>query len=357
MVQLPIKTHLINLARVKNPQEPRASFLRLDKNENAVGFDSELTEIFKKQITPEFLAIYPEIDSLYNKIAGHLGLQEENIYISAGSDSAIKAVFEVFINRGDKVALLHPTYAMFYVYVKMFEAEPVKIGYKEDLSLTENEVIEAISGCKLLCLANPNSPTSTVISPEGIRKILDFCLKENIVVLLDEAYYPYYPVSSVGLISEFPNLIVTRTFSKAMGLASCRLGFAAGQAEIISYLHKVRPMYEINAFAVKLGNLILDNYHLVEKHLQEINEAKAFLEKELDGLSLPHFKGYANFILIKSDSPEKAVLLKEELKKRKILVAAGFKEDPLKNCVRVSFGNLEQMRYFINNLKQVLYGK
>lgn len=359
MAKLPIKTHLINLQRVKNPQEPRASFLRLDKNENTIEFEQEFVKILKDQITPDFLAIYPEIDSLYKKIASHLGLNEENIYVAAGSDAAIKAVFEVFIEKGDKVALLHPTYAMYYVYAAMFQAEMLKIGFKDDLSLETEDVLDIIERerPKLVCLANPNAPTGTVIPPEGIKRIVEFCSENNIIVLIDEAYYPYYTHSAISLISDYPNLVITRTFSKAMGLASARLGFAVGQKEMIESLHRVRPMYETNAFAAKFGELVLDNYHIVEKNAEQVSKAKKYLEEELSALGLPFFKSCANFILIKTDSPEKALWIKQEMKKRKILIAAGFKEPPIENCIRVSLGNVEQMRYFTDNLKEIINGK
>ena len=359
MAKIPAKAHLINIQRVKNPQERRGSFLRLDKNENTIGFDKEITELLKSQITSDFLSAYPEIDSLYGKIASHLKCGENNIYITSGSDAAIKAVFEVFVEKGDKVALLDPTYAMYYVYGETFGAELLKINFKEDLSLDAENILNLIEKerPKLICLANPNAPTGTIISPEDIKKIAVFCLKYDIIILIDEAYYPYYPHSAFPLILDFPNLIITRTFSKAFGLASCRLGFAVGQPEIIGYLYKVRPMYETNAFAAKFGELILDNYGIVEKNVEEVNRAKEYLEKELSDSGIPFFKSYANFMLIDVSSFEKAVQIRQEMKNRKILIAGGFKTAPLEKCIRVSIGNIEQMKYFFDNLKQIINGK
>ncbi|UCD55137.1 MAG: histidinol-phosphate aminotransferase family protein, partial [Candidatus Omnitrophota bacterium] len=282
-----------------------------------------------------------------------LGYSEDNIYITAGSDAGIKSVFEVFVEKEDSVALLDPTYAMFYVYTRMFQANLLKINYKKDLSLLAEDVMRTISeySPKLLCIANPNSPTGTVLPPKDIEKILDSALKRNTVVLIDEAYYPFYPVSSVELISGYPNLVITRTFSKAMGLASARLGFVIGQSRIIEYLHKVRPMYETNAFAVKFAELIMENYHLVEKGLDEVKRAKAYLEKELADLKVPYFKSYANFILIDVGSPETGIRIREGLSKKKILIKAAFNNPVLENCIRVTVGNIEQMKYFVKNFR------
>lgn len=350
---LPVKKHLMKLKRVKNPAISRLNYLRLDKNENIIGFPREFVNKVKKEIDSDFLSAYPEIHRLYQKIASGLGFPEENIYITAGSDAAIKAVFEVFVKKGDSVVLPDPTYAMFYVYGRMFQVNLIKVDYKKDLFLSAEDIIEVIS-ChkpKLVCIANPNSPTGTVLLPEDIEKILAISLKQNTVVLIDEAYYPFYPVSSVGLISDYPNLIVTRTFSKAMGLASARLGFAIGQKRIIEYLHKTRPMYETNAFAVKFAEHVLKNYHLVEKGLAEVKTAKEYLEKELDRLRIPYFKSYANFILIDALSPAKAVKIRENLARKKILVKAGFKSATLKNCIRVTIGSVKQMKYFVKSFR------
>lgn len=353
---LPVKKHLISLERIKNPAKNRLEYLRLDKNENISGFSQEFIEVLKEEVNSDFLTAYPEIDPLYKKIAGWLGCGKENIYITAGSDAGIKAVFEVFIERGNTVVLLNPTYAMFYVYTEMFQGHLIKIDYKEDLSLSDEDVIKAIYSYKpkLICIANPNSPTGTILPPESIDKIVDVASHQNSIILLDEAYYPFYPISSIQLISSYPNLVVTRTFSKAMGLASARLGFVAGQAQTIEYLHKVRPMYETNAFAVKFADIIIDNYHLVEKNLDEIKRAKEYLEEELKCLEIPYFKSHTNFILINVGSYERSIQIGEALSKRKILVKTNFKDTVLKNCIRVTIGSIEQMNYFMKNFKEIL---
>ena len=353
---LPIKRHLKNLERIKNPERDRLNYLRLDKNENTIKFPEEFMVLLRKTLSPDFVATYPEIGHLIRKIANWLSLKEENIYITAGSEAGIKSVFEVFVQKDDRVALLDPTYAMFYVYTKMFQGRLVPIGYKEDLSLSAQAVIEVLekNKPKLVCIANPNSPTGTVIEPEGINSIIDVASRLNTIVLLDEAYYPFYPISSIGLIPNYPNLIITRTFSKAMGLASARLGIAIGQPQIIEYLYKVRPMYETNAFAVKLAEIIIDNYHLVERNLQEVNRSREYLQGQLRDLGIPYFRSYANFLLIDVGSYEESVRITEALYERKILIKGGFNDKTLRRCLRVSLGSVEQMQCFMQNFRQVL---
>lgn len=354
-MKLPVKEQLIELQRVKNSFQDRRDFLRLDKNESTTGFPPEFIELFKKEITPDFLNTYPQTEQLYAKIASWLGCNQANIYLCAGSDAGIKAVFEVFVQPGDNVVILHPTYAMFYVYTEMFAARLVKVEYNQALELTADDVLRImrIHHPKLICIANPNSPTGTVIAEKGITEILDFSGKNNCIVLLDEAYYPFYAHTAIALVSRYSHLLVSRTFSKALGLASARVGFIIAQPEMIEYLSKVRPMYETNAFAGKLAGLIIDNYYLVERKLDEFRASKAYLESELTQLTIPYFKSYANFVLMNMKTLENSLRITEALYKRKILVKAGFKDNVLKNCIRVTIGNVQQMEYFVRNLKEV----
>jgi len=354
---LPVKKHLLGIERVRNPEKRLGKgILRLDKNENTIGFGAEFMDTLRKEVTSDFLSAYPEVDVLYEKIARWLKLRTDNIYLSSGSDAAIKSVFEVFVGPQDRVLLLSPTYAMFYVYAKIFQAALVEIHYKRGLELSVDEIIKALYDLKpkLSCIANPNSPTGTLISKEDLKTIVEAAAENNCVVLLDEAYFLFSPVSSIDMISRYPNLIVMRTFSKAFGLASARLGFAAGQPEIVSLLHKVRPLYEINAFAARFGELVLDNYHLVEKNIKDISAGRAFLVNELNSLRVPYYNGYGNFILINVGSFERSVKITEALREKKILIKGGFKEDVLKDCIRITLGNIDQMRRFVEAFKEIL---
>jgi len=355
-MDLPIKEHLKKIARVKNSPIKRLDYMRLDKNEGIAVFSPEMIDLFRKEITPDFLTAYPEVDSLQRKIANQLELGSDNVYVTAGSDAGIKAAFEVFVRKGDKVMLLDPTYAMFYVYAGIFEAKLVKIGFDKNLSLDVEMITRMIEEHKpkLICIANPNSPTGTILASEEMKEIASRAFGQESILLIDEAYYPFYPVSALDLVGKYSNVVITRTFSKAMSLASARAGFALGQEKIIEALHKVRPMYETNAFAVKFSELIMDNPEMIDKNLNEVKAAKEYVEARLGELGLKFFKSYANFILIDVGSFDKSVEVGKALMKRKILIKSGFSDENLKQCIRISMGNIDQMKNFIKNLEEVL---
>lgn len=349
------KKNLKNLVRIEHPTTTRLGFLRLDKNENIIGLGDRFINQVISKIDSDLISSYPEVYSIYQKISQWLNIEQDMLYVSAGSDGAIKSVFEVFVEDGDEVITIHPTYGMYYVYSEIFGANLKKIEFNDDLSLQPAKITQAITNkTKLICIANPNSPTGTIIEHSDLLKVISLAQEKDILVLIDEAYYLYYPETFIGEVSSFSNLIVTRSFTKAYGLASARLGFAVSNPYIISCLKKVRPIYEVNSFSILLGNLIIDNENIVINNMKHFNEGKKYLLDSLSSIGLNFFKSYANFLLIDMVSREFALSVKEELYKRKILINGGYTTVPLDRCIRVSISEKKHMVTFIENLKDVL---
>jgi len=354
-MRLSPKKHLLELDRVVDKNLDRDKFLRMDKNENLKGFSKEIIQDIQKMISSDFLTAYPEVDPLYNKLAEHLNIPRDKIFLSAGSDAGIKAVYEVYVDSGDEVIVINPTYAMYHVYSKMFDAQLVKVDFDENLVLPPERIIEEISpATKLVCIANPNSPTGTVFPIQDLEKIIKVASKNDALVLVDEAYYQFWGFSAIDLVLAYDNLIVIRTFSKALGLASARLGYVVSNPEIISHLFRVRPMYEVNAFAVSLGVYILEHLELVDQHITEIQNAREWLEKELFKDDLSTVPGAANFILINVGGNEKAAQIAKELLGENIVIKGGFRDACLKPYIRVGLGTLEHMRIFLKKFRKIL---
>lgn len=351
-----VKSHLADISRVKNPTKSRYGFLRLDKNENTIPLPESLVKKIREEITPEFLMVYPEIDPLYEKIAQWLHCQISNLYLASGSDGAIKTIFETYVSPGDTVMILDPTYAMFYVYIKLFQASLSPIKYGPGLTLSKEDILNQMRREKprLVCIANPNSPTGTVLRGGEIEEIVALGRDLQSVVMIDEAYGLYWHETAISLISQYPNLVVTRSFSKAVGLAAVRLGLAAGHPEIISTLHTFRPMYETNAFAVRAAQIVLDHSTLIQENVKKTLEGRDFLEVELKKMGIPFYKSNANFMNIRVGSPEKSVSIVKRLFDKKILIAGGFKDENLKDCIRVSIGSVEQMGQFLQEFRKAL---
>lgn len=349
-----IKSHLKSLKRIQNTPFDRKYFLRLDKNENIIPFPEKIINEIRKNITSDSLSTYPQFLPLYKLMARWIGCKIKNIFITAGSDAAIKSVFEAYVNPKDKVLILDPTYAMYYVYAHMFQGALFKIEYDKDLNIAVEQILKLIKKerPKLVCIANPNSPTGTIIQSLSLKEIIKTANICQAIILIDEAYYPYYPYTVCGLIGNYRNLVIIRTFSKAFGFASVRLGYAIGHKIMIENLHKVRPMYETNAFATLLGKIAFDNLSVIKSNVRKTLEGKKYLEKQLEQKGIRYFKSFSNFININVGSYKKSCKIVNKMKKRKILIGGAYKHPCLKRCIRVTVGRKSDMKIFLDELQK-----
>lgn len=351
-----VKKHIKNLYRTPIPQDSRLNYLRLDKNESPATYDKATFRKMLRQITPEVIAAYPEPHILYNKLAKWLDVGVENVIVCNGSDGAIKSIFEAFVNENDEVLILDPTYAMFEVYIKMFGAKRIGIKFDKDFSLSKEHLLDSINKkTALVAIANPNSPTGSIIDEKFLLEIARKSRRNKAIFLADEAYYHFYPKTMAGFIKRFNNLVVTRTFSKAIGMASARLGYAIGSKEIIKEMFKVRPMYEVSGFAVKLGEFIIDNDYLIKQYVKKEKEGRKFLIEELKKMGFEVFPGFANFVLVKIGSEGSRIA--DFLKSRGILIAANFSSYLLRDFIRFTTGPKDKMQVLINGLKEYLNKK
>ena len=354
-MRVPPKKNLLKLNRIFNENLNRDEFLRLDKNENLKGFSKEVIEDILKMVTSDFLTAYPDASPLYKKLAQCLEISQEQIYLSAGSDAGIKAVFEVYVESEDEVVVIHPTYAMYYVYSKMFNARLIEVSFDKNLSLPVERITEKISSTtKLICIANPNSPTGTVFSVKDLEKIIEIASENGALVLVDEAYYQFWGSSAIDLVSDHDNLIVVRTFSKALGLASARLGYLVSTPETVSHLFRVRPMYEVNSFAISLGLYMLEHPDIAKEYVNKIEQSRKWLKEELSKDGIDIAPGFANFVLINVGDSKRASQITEILLNEKIVIKGGFRETCLKPYTRVGLGTLDQMRYFLKKFREAL---
>ena len=259
--------------------------LALDKNEVT---DDALRKVIVgvlKSVPGEAVFEYPECAPYYHLLAGHLGLSAGNLLFTAGADGAIRMVFEAFISPEDTVLLTAPTFAMFPIYARMYTGRVVELAYEPSDAgpvLTAEKVCHALETHrpKLFCLSNPDSPTGTIFKMDDLIRIIQSAACAGTVILVDEVYYPFSGLTVLDRIDGFPNLVVTQTFAKAWGLAGLRLGFAAAHPDMTAILHKVRPMYEVNGFALAVWKEMLAHHDAVLASVARINDGKvAFLER------------------------------------------------------------------------------
>jgi histidinol-phosphate aminotransferase len=314
-------------------------------NEGVPGLPEAFVREILAEINPSYLASYPEYSRLQGAIAGHNQLLPQNILLANGSDAAIKYIFDAFVSPGDQVLLANPSFAMYPVYCQMFAARPIMVEYREDFTLPLEDFLTRISqGVRLAVVVNPNNPTGEALSRDELLAIIGAAASHNVLLMVDEAYYYFYPETVIHRVPDFQNLIVLRTFSKLCAVAAVRLGYAAACPEIIENLNKVRPTFDVNGLAALLGEKILSNPQVIPTLVREVNAGKNYLIGKLAESGIEHRPGQANFVLIRC--PGKSGDLARRLAQEKILVASGFKDDFLKDYLRVTVGRREVMERF-----------
>jgi histidinol-phosphate aminotransferase len=279
-------------------RDPRRRWL--DKNENG---DPEMAGLITRIIADlpaHTLISYAEPTALYHKLAAHLDVAANNLLFAAGSDGAIRAAFEAFIEPGDVVLHTAPTFAMYPVYCRMYGARAVTVDYRQSALgpvLSAGTVVEAISlhRPKLVCLPNPDSPTGTVFTAPELHDIIRAAGVIDALVLIDEAYHPFHPHTVVPWIRDYPHLMVTRSTGKAWGLAGLRIGYAVTSHRIATLLHKVRPMYEVSTIAAAVFERLLDHADVMAASVERLMTGKAVFLEAMAGLSLPTIAGHGNF--------------------------------------------------------------
>jgi histidinol-phosphate aminotransferase len=263
----------------------------LDANEN--GYGSPLDQNFNRYPDPLQL----DLKDALSKIKG---VPIENTFLGNGSDEAIDLLFRAFCEPGkDNVIILPPTYGMYEVSANINNVEVRKVNLLPSFQLDLEKVAEAIDeNTKLIFICSPNNPTGNSIIRTDIETIL---ANFNGLVVIDEAYINYAKQRTfIPELTEYPNLVILQTFSKAWGLAALRLGMAFAARPVIDILNKVKPPYNINQATQDLALKALENIGQVNEWIKVTVSERESLSQEFANLSLVKkvYPSDANLILI-----------------------------------------------------------
>jgi histidinol-phosphate aminotransferase len=324
-------------------------------NESVSGLPAGFVKETLAKITPDCLAMYPEYRALERAIARHDGVRPGNICLSNGSDAAIKYIFDAYISPGDRVLLTDPTFAMYPVYCKMFRAKPVIVDYSGSFDFPYEKFInKLVPGLKMAVLVNPNNPTGSVIAPSKLRQIIKKAKMAGVILVIDEAYFYFYPHSAVKFVKKYDNLIVLRTFSKLCALACLRVGYAVANPGLIDAMNKVKPTFDVNGLGVIFAEKLMANPRVIRKMIAEVVRGKKFLMEQLADEGIRYRGGNANFVLINCAGIKEHIA--GALKRKGILVSGGFKQPLLKDYIRVTVGNISDMKFFWGQFRHIWRG-
>ncbi len=336
------------MAPYSPPSGGRANKLRLDFNENTVGCSPKVIEYLAQRLTASQLSIYPEYADAMRELAAFFGVDQADFILTNGTDEAIQVMINTFVDDGDEVITLKPSYAMYRFYAELAGAQVQEIEFPADLSFPLNDLLNAITPkTKAILIANPNNPTGTGISLEGIKRILEAA--PGAAVLIDEAYYEFCGVTALPWIKQHNNLFVSRTFSKVYGMAAMRCGCLFSSSENVQWMHKAQSPYSVNTLAALAARAAIQDTDYVAKYVTQVLESRRLCCEGLTRLGISYFPSQANFVLFQAG--DRAIPIRDELRARGVLVRDRSYE--ITGCVRVTIGTREQTERFLTELEDV----
>ena len=330
--------------------------VKLASNENPLGPSPMALEAIQKECAE--LTRYPDGAGfeLKKALCEKLAIQPEQITLGNGYSDILDFIVRVFVNDGDDVLMSQHAFAVYGLVAKMVGANIISVPAKDfghDLVAMKEAISEKT---RIIFVTNPNNPTGTWNSKDELVTFLQQ-VPENIIVVLDEAYFEYvqeadYP-DGIQLLKDFPNLVVTRTFSKAYGLASLRVGYGVSNPELADLMNRVRPPFNVDSFALAAAKATLVDNDYVAKSIAVNDKGMAYLTAEFARLGISFIPSVGNFISFKVPAGKTDKELYQALLEKGVIVrpVAGYE---MPDYLRVSIGTPEENLAFISALEQVI---
>ncbi|SDR76085.1 histidinol-phosphate transaminase [Gramella sp. MAR_2010_147] len=294
----------------------------------------------------------PQQCKVKEKLAEVRNIPSKNILLGNGSDEVLDLIFRAFCEPGnDNVITLPPTYGMYKVLADINNIENREVllnhNFEPDITAIFNQVDR---NTKMIFLCSPNNPSGNSFEPETVQVILE---KFNGLIVIDEAYIDFSEKESWLLkLENYPNLIITQTFSKAFGLAGIRLGILYASAEIISILNKIKPPYNVNELTQNKALENLSNSDNIRSQVSKILIERSVLSKELLKVNFIFkiYKSDANFLLIEVDDANKRY---DEILAKGIVIRNRSNQPLCENCIRITVGTEEENKRLIKAFKEL----
>ncbi len=340
-----------NLKKYRPPQEGRGGKMRLDFNENTVGCPPQVIRALRRALNPEMMTRYPEYDEGRRTLAAYFRVKPEEMVLANGTDDAIKTVCDTFVDPGDALLVPAPTFPVYEFFHNVAGGKTLRIRYDGRFRLPVHDFVTTLKRDRVrwVALANPNNPTGTQIPKSALKAIL--LAAPQTVVVVDEAYQDFSGQTILPWIRRYPNLIVTRTFSKAFGLAALRMGCLFAAPQLIEPLQRGQNPFAVNSLALMSACIAIRYDAQVREYARTIRANRVGLCRWLEAHRIPYVPSSANFVLTRvgERAPEIARLLRE----KKILVRDWSYDPHLKGYLRFTVGSQAQTRRLMSELERL----
>jgi histidinol-phosphate aminotransferase len=343
-----VRKNIRDLKPYSSARELYSRGILLDANENSFGSVVDLEG--------ENLNRYPDPHqmSMREWLGAYLGIPYQKLFFGVGSDEIIDLLIRIFcVPAKDSIMVLEPTYGMYKVAADINDVRTETVFLNDNFDIDIESVINNWnSNIKLIFLCSPNNPTANLLNKTSIKELLQ---KTKSIIVVDEAYIDFAGEdnSCLDLITEFPNLVILRTFSKAWGLAGIRLGYCICDEEIINYLFKIKAPYNINSLTRKAFHEAFSNSSRKDVFISSILKEKQFLLEGLTKISDIEklFPSDTNYVMIRIKD---ASAIQKLLVKEGVTVRDRSNQPKLENCLRITVGTHEQNEKLLYSFNKVL---
>ena len=326
--------------------------LRLDFNENTAGCSPRVLQRLRS-LDGETLARYPVRECGEKVVASHLKVSQAELLLTNGTDEAIHLICETYLETGDEGIVVVPTFAMFEIYAAATGARVISIPAGPGFAFPIDEVLSRITGrTRFIAVANPNNPTGTVVSISDLLVLADAA--PDAALLVDEAYFEFCGESMAPRWREVPNVFVSRTFSKAYGLAGLRIGVLMGNENQMVMVRRASSPYNLNSVAVACLPDALADQEYVQSYVQQALDGRRNLEAEVESWGVHYWPSRANFVLMHLGSDCKPFV--QRMRDRGILVRDRSNDYGCQDCVRITVGTREHNERLLTALREVFAG-
>ncbi len=332
---------------VAGEQPKNVKLIKLNTNENPYPPSPKVAQAIAA-VPPEALRLYPDMDAaaLCEAIAKVNGVSPDMVFCGNGSDEVLAFAFAAFF-AGKKLLAPDVTYSFYPVYASLFGVDYQTVPLNARFEVDAEGLMQ---GCPV-ALANPNAPTGMLLQSAEVRRLAEHTRQSGAVLLVDEAYAAFSPENALPLLSEFDNVLITRTFSKSHALAGMRIGYAIGHPRLIAALRRIRDSfnsYPLDRLAQAAGEAAILDMEYTASTVRQVCQARDRCRAFLLAAGIPCLKSATNFLFVKAD-PVDAAPVQQRLREEGILVRH-FKAERLKCWLRVTVGTAEDMEIVTEKL-------
>lgn len=328
------------------PEQGRYKKYRFDMNENPDGLPREFVDNVLREVTPQFLSVYPEPGNFIKKYANFIGVKPENVTVTNGSDMGLRYILETFGEVGKDVVTVSPSFEMYWVNCCILGYHHVPVSYENDLTIKVSKIIEAITpNTRIVSLLNPNNPIGNVYTKDEVQQVINKAKSVEAIVIIDEAYHYFYPKTFIEMALDNDNVIVLRTFSKAFSIPALRLGVVISSPTLIKYITNAKMTFDVNAVALLFGERLVENPEILRAIVASENEGKQYTLKELKKRRYQCRDCQGNYIFVKPKHNAKTVA--KRLNKEMDVLVHAYGNELLKDYLRVSVGSIDSMKVFL----------